>query len=355
MNVFHHLSRERTASVNLRYSAPIMLLTALLGHAQPAANTNRSTTISDARMRTLLQGMGIDFTESSSDDSTVFAFQLNDHTVALLNHVTSMQLSACFEGPVDMLRANQWNQVHYSTRVYVDQHGCGSLGATVGFAGGLTNEMLEAFISQFCTDVTIYAKYVSDPPSDPIAPPVPSGAGVQQVVRSSSPIGTMAWTQVGQYTKLRAPWPDAAKSAPGLLKIYRNISLKYDPGQWKLTASHNEGEFDLSHSSGDAHALVIAEPGVVPLDVISDIALANAQSADPNAKVVFRDKRRVNGAVVYFLKIEANVDTVPMVYWGYFYAGESGTVQVVASTTKNLLPQYQKDFLDLLNGFMVSK
>ena len=344
-----------TASVNLRHSASILLLTALLGHAQPAANTNRSTTISDARMRTLLQGMGVNFTESSSDDSTVFAFQLNDHTVTLLNQVTSMQLSACFEGPVDLMKANQWNQVHYSTRVYVDQHGCGSLGANVGFAGGLTNEMIEAFISQFCTDVTIYGKYVSGPPSDPIPPPAPPGAAVQQVVRSSSPIGTMAWTQLGQRTKRAAPWSDATKSAPGLLNIRGNISLKYDPDRWKLTASHNERAFDLSHSSGDAHALVIAEPVAVPPDVISDIALANAQSADPNAKVIFRDKRRINGAAVYFLKIEANVDTVPMVYWGYFYAGENGTVQVVMSTTKTLLPQYQKDFLDFLNGFTVSK
>ena len=129
----------------------------------------------------------------------------------------------------------------------------------------------------------------------------------------------MAWSQLGQPTKRTVPWPDAT-SVPGLLKMNRNVSLKYDPALWKQVEPHNAGEFVLLHSSGDAHALVIAEPIAVPLASVQDVALANAQAADPNAKVVFRDKRRVNGADLYFLKIEANVDTVPMVYCGDHYA-----------------------------------
>ena len=44
-----------------------------------------------------------------------------------------------------------------------------------------------------------------------------------------------------------------------------------------------------------------------------------------------------------------------MVYCGYFYAGENGTVQVVTYTAKTLLPEYEKEFMDLLDGFVVSK
>jgi len=54
-----------------------------------------------------------------------------------------------------------------------------------------------------------------------------------------------------------------------------------------------------------------------------------------------------------FLKIEADVDTVPMVYCGYFYGGENGTVQVVTYTEKSRLPEYEKDFMDFLNGLVV--
>ena len=63
----------------------------------------------------------------------------------------------------------------------------------------------------------------------------------------------------------------------------------------------------------------------------------------------------VNGVDVRFLKIEAGVNAVPMVYWDCFYGGEYRTVQVVTYTAKTLLPEYEKEFMDFLNGFMVSK
>ena len=89
-----------------------MLLTALPGHAQPPS-TNRSATISHARMRSILQGMGVEFTEKSSGDSTAFAFPLNGHIVTVLNQVKSMQLSACVQDHVDPMKANHWNQDHF--------------------------------------------------------------------------------------------------------------------------------------------------------------------------------------------------------------------------------------------------
>ncbi len=147
----------------------------------------------------------------------------------------------------------------------------------------------------------------------------------------------------------------AAKPVPGLLKINPNISLKYDPQRWKQTAPDKHGQLALTHSSGEGHALVIAERIAVPHGLVEDVALANAQSVDPKAKIVFREQRRISGADVRFLKIEAEVNTVPMAYWGCFYGGEYGTVQVVAYTAKSLSPKYEKDFMDLLAGFTISK
>jgi hypothetical protein len=100
---------------------------------------------------------------------------------------------------------------------------------------------------------------------------------------------------------------------------------------------------------------VIAERIAVPHGSVEDIALANAQSVDPKARIVFRQQRRINGVDVRFLKIEADVNAVPMVYWGCFYGGEYGTVQVVTYTAKSRLPEYEKEFMDFLNGFSVSK
>ena len=48
----------------------------------------------------------------------------------------------------------------------------------------------------------------------------------------------------------------------------------------------------------------------VPRLSVEDIALANAQLVDPQAKIVFRQQRRINGVDVRFLKIEAEVNRV---------------------------------------------
>src|ERR1700680_4681989 len=159
---YRHPQSGKTAAVTLRLSASILFLAVFLGHAQSTANVNGSAAISPARMRFLLQGMGFQFTEKSSDDSTVFAFHLNGHIVTLLSHVSSIQLSACFEVYVAPMKENQWNREHFSTRAYVDEQGCAALGADVNFGGPVTNEMIEEFIGEFFNDVTIYAKFVNE-------------------------------------------------------------------------------------------------------------------------------------------------------------------------------------------------
>jgi Putative bacterial sensory transduction regulator len=327
------------AGMILRLSISMLLLTALPGYAQPVAIANRSAAISHDRMRSVLQRMGYEVTEKSSDDSTAFAFPLNGRVVSLVNRIGSMELTACFAGGVTPLQANQWNREHFSTGARLGEEGCVALRSNVNFGGGVTDEMIEGFISNFCTDVTLFARYLT------VAGPAD---------RPPSPIGPMEWSQSGQNTKSAPTWRDEAGSVPGLVKINRNISLRYDPDRWQ-TAPGSEGQFALAHASGSAHALVIAERIAVPRGSVEDVALANAQSVDPKARIAFRSQRRIGGADVRFLKIEAEVNAVPMIYWGCFYGGEYGTVQVVGYTAKTLLPEYQKDFTDLLNGFLIAK
>jgi hypothetical protein len=304
-------------------------------------------------MRLLLQRMGFELTEKLSDDSAAFTFQLNGHKVAMSSQAQSMQLGVCFKDPFDPMKANQWNREHFSTRVYLDEHGCTSLGSEAKFGGRVTDEMLEELIHGFLTNVTIFAKFVTIPAAAPSAPAVPPAAGTAAGSRLA--IGRMEWSQAGQNRKAVAPWSDAAKPVPGLVKINRNISLKYDPHLWRVTAADKDGRLTLTHASGNGHAVVIAERIDVSRGSLEDVALANAQAVDPKAKVVFRDQRRVNGVDVRFLKIEADADAVPTAFWGCFYGGEYGTVQVVTYAAKTLLAERKDDFMELLNGFTVSK
>lgn len=339
----------------LRVSASILLLLLLPGRAQTPVEDTRFATISDARLRSLLKGMAFDLTEDSTGDSTAFAIHLDGHLVTLLNQIKGLSLSACFDGGVDPMKANQWNREHFSTRAYVNDQGCASLGSDVSFGGGSTNQMIQDFVREFCTDLAVFARFLANSPAGSDKPSASPVAGIQSLDRLASPTGTMAWSQMGPYTKRMPPWPGATGSVPGLLKIDSKVSLKYDPDQWRPTGSHSDGHFAFSHSSGDGHALVISERTATPLDSVEDVALANAQSVDPHARIVFRDRKWVKGVAYWFLKIEATVGTSPMVYWGYFYVGEGGTVQVITYTEKSHLPEYEHGFTDFLNGLTVSR
>ena len=159
--------------------------------------------------------------------------------------------------------------------------------------------------------------------------------------RTASQIGPMAWTQFGPFAKAAA-------------KPVARVSLKDDAEQWRPVGSGVDGQFAFEHASG-GRALVLVESTPVPLDSVADIALANAQAADPQAQIVFRNRPWVKGAASWFLRIEATVNAVPMVYWGHYYAGDGGTVQVVTYTEKNRWLEYEQRFTEFLNGLTVSK
>jgi hypothetical protein len=106
---------------------------------------------------------------------------------------------------------------------------------------------------------------------------------------------------------------------------------------------------------GDGYALVIAEPVIIPSDELTKIAFSNAQSEDPNAKIVFKERRTVNGQDLWFMKMESEVSKVPLTVLGYYLSNDAGTVQVVTLTRRTLIGEYEEDFMEFLNGLSVSK
>jgi len=68
-----------------------------------------------------------------------------------------------------------------------------------------------------------------------------------------------------------------------------------------------------------------------------------------------KEKRKVNGTDVWFLKLEAEINQIPMIMCGYYYSGKTGTVQVVTLTGKNLFGEIEQDFMSFLNGLRISE
>jgi hypothetical protein len=80
------------------------------------------------------------------------------------------------------------------------------------------------------------------------------------------------------------------------------------------------------------------------------IALENMREVAPDARVVFEQTRRVNGLEVLCLKVAATMQGIPLTYYGYYHSSDAGTIQLLTYTGNTLLPEFEADFTEFLNG-----
>lgn len=142
---------------------------------------------------------------------------------------------------------------------------------------------------------------------------------------------------------------------PGLLRFNSKISVKYDPNKWDQQEVGPDDPEDLHFADDDAKAEIVAENISIPMDAFPKFVLSNAQDVDQHAKLISKKICRVNGVKVWFLKLTYQENTTPTIAFAYCYSGKAGTVQVVMSVEKSLLSKYEKDFMEFLNGLLVSE
>jgi hypothetical protein len=70
----------------------------------------------------------------------------------------------------------------------------------------------------------------------------------------------------------------------------------------------------------------------------------------PDVKIVFEEKRVVKGKELVCLKLAGTLQNTPFIYYGYYYGGSEGTLQVVTATASNIFDEFKQDFDDFLNG-----
>jgi hypothetical protein len=88
---------------------------------------------------------------------------------------------------------------------------------------------------------------------------------------------------------------------------------------------------------------------------LKELALENAVSAAPDAKIVFEETRTVNGKEILCLKIEGSVKGIPFRYFGYYHGGKNGSIQVITFTGTQIFGKYEQDFLEFLNGLQIDE
>ncbi|HYE14069.1 MAG TPA: hypothetical protein VD968_06480 [Pyrinomonadaceae bacterium] len=172
-------------------------------------------------------------------------------------------------------------------------------------------------------------KYASD-----VRPPAPAGGGISVVapVVKADPSKTLFKTERGSF------------------------GIRYDPSKWqpaRRPAGGEPGQQSFNLVRGDGYAVMITEELPIPTNTLRNIALENARAAAPDARIVFEERRTVNGREVLCMKIEGTIQQIPFIYYGYYYGGKAGTIQMLTYTGQSLFAKYEADFTEFLNGLEI--
>jgi hypothetical protein len=188
-------------------------------------------------------------------------------------------------------------------------------------------------------------------------PPVPA-----QPVQATTQDGRMvalhpdgAWKYTGD-SKSPSRW-EARPPGATLLLAGRQIpyGIWIDPSTWSPpdTKRNAAAEYEFVHAKGDGQAMVISHANSVEPGSWKQIVLENAKRVAPDARITKEEKTIVNGAEVLLLQTAGTAPAGPFVYYGYYYAGKQGAIQIITYTRPELLEQYLADFTRFLNGFVL--
>jgi len=129
-----------------------------------------------------------------------------------------------------------------------------------------------------------------------------------------------------------------------------------DEQKWTKTQSDNPAiKTTFIHKGEDSYAMIIGERVQLSLNVLKKAAMTNAKKVAPDATVIFEERRLVNGRQVLCLEITGTLQQTAFIYYGYYYGGPEGTLQVICYTTPNLFDQYKSDFDEFLSGIQIGQ
>lgn len=156
---------------------------------------------------------------------------------------------------------------------------------------------------------------------------------------------------------IKPPPPPKPQPTRKLYKPQRgNFGVWYDESKWQLSRRPNATDPNSQMfmlRGGDGYAVVITEELGIPMTALKRIALENAKTAASDAKIVFEEQRTVNGREVLCLKLTGTIEGIPFQYYGYYYGGKAGTIQVLTFTGESIFGKYEAEFTEFLNGLEI--
>lgn len=145
-------------------------------------------------------------------------------------------------------------------------------------------------------------------------------------------------------------------NATFMLKSTKNKTAFWvDTSLWsfKKGVSNEEAEYEFELKGEDLYGMAINEGLTMPLDTLANIALENARAVAPNARVLKKEYRTVNGVKVLYMEMAGNMDGIDFTYLGYYYSDEHGATQFITYTGSSLVEKYRSQVENFINGFTI--
>ena len=138
-----------------------------------------------------------------------------------------------------------------------------------------------------------------------------------------------------------------------------NIVIRYTPSVWTELPQNVIDEslpFEtmFGHHTGEVFIAIEATRMQIPVDRFSDLAIADIKDSIPDAKIVRKGLRTVNGAECAFWEHTAVLDGVEFTYLSHGYSNSNGTVRIVGWTTPNLIDEHRSTIEYFVAGMDVT-
>jgi hypothetical protein len=148
---------------------------------------------------------------------------------------------------------------------------------------------------------------------------------------------------------------EKSKKSSFLVKSQKtNSGIYINPKDWSFTKGENnpDAEYEFQAKGRDIYGMLITEKTPIQVESLADIAFQNAKSALSQVKRTKMEYRTINDVEVIHMQMEGTISGINIVYYGYYFSNDTGSVQLLTYTSSVLFDEYQTVMEGLLNGLV---
>lgn len=132
------------------------------------------------------------------------------------------------------------------------------------------------------------------------------------------------------------------------------VGVYLNPNEWKFRKSvdNEDAEYEFQHKELDIYGLLIPESTQIPIETLKGIALDNARTAAPDIVIDDQEYCTVNDNYLLMMQLKGSVQGIKIIYRGFYYSNEHGTVQLIMYTGQNMLSKVKPVIENFMSGFV---